>query len=507
MADNSDDTGKKNTKPGEPPAAKRPFATIDLKATEVAGGGQSATPGKPEPAAPDAPADKAEVKPAASGPKGPGPASPTGPTTGPAAAKGEGAGGGRPEPSLSGRPRFSLLTHLAAGAIGAVIVLGFTYALAPQPQAIISGAPEVGALTRRVTELEGVLGTRPGTAGLRARVEEMSRTVTALGNAQAKLARESKGIEDRIGSGKDAPSELAARMAKLEEAMALASTASDSTATAPSAALSAKLAEIERAAQAASDAAKSAAARMTTELATMRTEAGRLSRRMEGIKGEVDERMQGTAKASDFTPISQRLAALEHNLQSYVKDEAGRRADAGHVVLALELAALRRAIDRGDSYGGELAAVKSAAGDTLDLTALERHMREGVLPVPELQKSFRRVANAMLDAEADRSDATLVQRLISSARSIVRVRKTGHAADDVTAEAVIGRMEAALNEGRLAEVLEQAKRLPPKAALAGEEWLGQVQARQSVDRAMANVERSLKAALSSDRAGGPEPKK
>ena len=113
-------------------------------------------------------------------------------------------------------------------------------------------------MTRRVTELEGVLGTRPGTAGLRARVEEMSRTVTALGNAQAKLARESKGIEDRIGSGKDAPSELAARMAKLEEAMALASTASDSTAAAPSAALSAKLAEIERAAQAASDAAKSA---------------------------------------------------------------------------------------------------------------------------------------------------------------------------------------------------------------------------------------------------------
>jgi hypothetical protein len=109
----------------------------------------------------------------------------------------------------------------------------------------------------------------------------MSRTLTALGNAQAKLAREAKGVEERIGSGKDAPSELAARIAKLEQAMASAPAVSDPTApqAPPSAALSAKLAEIEKATQTASDAAKSAAARMASELATMRTEAGRLTRR------------------------------------------------------------------------------------------------------------------------------------------------------------------------------------------------------------------------------------
>jgi len=509
MADNSDETGKKNARPGEPPAAKRPFATLDLKATEVGEEGRSASTRESKPTASAEPAEKGEPKPEAKpttpDPKGPDPTS----RAGPGPAKDTAASDAASASSLPGRTRSPLLTHLAAGAVGALIVLGFTYVLAPQPQPVGSRAPEIGALTRRVTELEGVLGTRPGTAGLRARVEEMSRTVTALGNAQAKLARESKGLEDRIGSGTNAPSEIAARIAKLEQTLAAASTASDAGAarTAPSAALSAKLAEIEKAAQVASDAAKSAARRMATELETVRTETGRLNRRMEGIKGEVDERMQGAAKTSDVAPITQRLAALEHNLKSYVKDEASRRADAGHVVLALELAALRRAIDRGDSYSGELAAVKSAAGNTLDLTALERHMREGVLPIGELQKSFHRVANAMLDAEADRSDATLVQRLISSARSIVRVRKTGHAADDVSAEAVIGRMDAALKEGRLAEVIEQAKRLPPKAALAGEEWLGRVEARHSVDRAMANVEKSLKAALGSVRAGGPEPKK
>jgi hypothetical protein len=445
-----------------------------------------------------------ETKPTASGPKVAG----DGTSAEPGPAKGAAGGGAGPTSSLAGRARSSpFLAHLAAGAVGALIVLVATYAFAPQPVPTPARAPEVGELTRRVTELEGVLGTRPGTAGLRARLEEVSRTLTALGNAQAKLARESKGLEDRIGSGKDAPSELAARVTKLEQALTSAPAVSDPTAAQaqPSAALSAKLAEVEKAAQAASDAARSAAARMTSELATMRTEAGRLSQRLDGIKGEVDERMQGAAKSSDVAPITKRLAALEDDLKGYVKDEAGRRADAGRVVLALELAALRRAIDRGDSYSTELAAVKSAAGDTLNLAPLERHMREGVAPVREIAKSFRQAANAMLDAEADRSDASLVERLISSARSIVRVRKTGHAADDVSAEAVIGRMEAALKEGRLAEVIEQGKRLPPKAALAAEEWLKRVEARHSVDKAMAEVEAKLKASLAPAGVGsGPQ---
>src|SRR6185503_2920671 len=174
--------------------------------------------------------------------------------------------------------------------------------------------------------------TRPGSAGLRARIDEMSRNLAALGNAQAKLARESKEFEDRIGSGKNAPSELAARVAKLEQGIAsAASTDQASGQAAPSPSLTAKMAELERAAQEASDAAKSAAARMTAELSAMRTEAGRLASRVDGIKGEVEERMQGAAKAGDIAPIAKKIGALEQDLQGYLKTEAGRRADAGRI--------------------------------------------------------------------------------------------------------------------------------------------------------------------------------
>ena len=49
-------------------------------------------------------------------------------------------------------------------------------------------------------------------------------------------------------------------------------------------------------------------------------------------------------------------------------------------------------------------------------------------------------------------------------------------------------MEAALKDGRLADVLAKAKKLPPKAALAGEDWVKKVEARHAVEQAMAEVE-------------------
>ena len=56
-------------------------------------------------------------------------------------------------------------------------------------------------------------------------------------------------------------------------------------------------------------------------------------------------------------------------------------------------------------------------------------------------------------------------------------------------------MEAALKEGRLAEVLANAKTLPPKAALAGEDWVKKVEARLAVEQALAEVEAALKSSL------------
>jgi hypothetical protein len=190
-----------------------------------------------------------------------------------------------------------------------------------------------------------------------------------------------------------------------------------------------------------------------------------------------------------------KLAAFEKDLQGFVRGETDRSANATRVLLTLELANLKRAMDRGDRYAAELEAVKQAAGGALKLTALERHKLDGVQTQPELAKQFRAVANAAIDAETEPADASVLDRLVAGAKGIVRVRKAGHDPSDTSVEAVTGRMEAALKEGRLGEVLAQGKTLPPKAALAAEDWLRKVEARYAVDQAMAEIEAGLKSSL------------
>ena len=68
-------------------------------------------------------------------------------------------------------------------------------------------------------------------------------------------------------------------------------------------------------------------------------------------------------------------------------------------------------------------------------------------------------------------------------------------------EAILARMEAALKENRLGDVLAQGKKLPPKAALAGEDWLKRVEMRYQIEQALAETEAALKSSLAAGPAG------
>ena len=200
-------------------------------------------------------------------------------------------------------------------------------------------------------------------------------------------------------------------------------------------------------------------------------------------------------------PLTAKLAALERDLQTFLESEADRSANASRIVLTLELANLKRAIDRGERYADELARAKKVGGHAQPHGARALHAGGRAGAGRSWRNRSARWPTPCSTRRPSRADATLVDRLLAGARSIVRVRKTGHAADDTSVEAVIGRMEAALKDGRLAEVLAKAKKLPPKAALAGEDWVKKVEARQAVEQALAEVEAALKASL------GPGPRR
>ena len=75
------------------------------------------------------------------------------------------------------------------------------------------------------------------------------------------------------------------------------------------------------------------------------------------------------------------------------------------------------------------------------------------------------------------------------------MRKVSQIADDISVEAVVARMEAALKEDRLGDVLAEAKTLPPRVQDVARDFLAKVEARNAVDGALATVEAQLKASL------------
>jgi len=445
MADSKDETGK---------GPSRPYATIDLKATEIG------------------------AKPAA--------AAGSGGKAGP----GSGAGVAATLAWLKGRQRrlSGVLSHLAAGVLGgavAVIAYGLISGLMETEESATRALP---ALTSRVAALERMLGGRATTADLAGRVEGLARTTGTLDATSARLVGEIKALQERVGTANAAAPAMAERVAKLENAITALTVSGGGEA---------------------NEVVRTGLERFEREVAGAKAEAGQLAQRLEqserqlrsaqdkidGLKAELERGLERTARAEDVAPLAGRMAALDQELSGFVKTEADRTANTSRLVLALELSSLKRAIERGDGFAAELAAAKRVAGDRLNLAAFDRYAREGSPPLSELTSSFRKVANAMLDAESEPADASLFERLLSGAKSIVRVRKRGQPADDASLEATIARMETALKENRLGEVLAEAKKLPPKAQLAGEDWLRRVEMRYQIEQALAETEAALKKSL------------
>jgi hypothetical protein len=452
MADSKDDTGK---------GASRPYATIDLKATEVGA----------EPAAAAAPGSESK----------------SGSASTPAAA----ALAWLRDHKRSG----PLFTHVGAGLVGGLVAVFASFLVSGQSGTEDPAARQVAGLTGRMAELESTVGGGQSTSpGLRSRIDALARSTGQLESTNARLTAELKALQERAGRAEAAAPELAGRLAKLENAITALSVAGGG--------------EVNEVVRTGLD-------RFEREVAGAKADAGRLADRLErseqqlrathgaveGLKAELERVLKGTARAEDLSPLAGRVAALDKDLQGFVKSEAERQANTSRVVLSLELSNLKRAIERGDSFAMELAAAKAAAGDRLNLTRFDRYANEGLPPVAELAKSFRKVANAMLDAEAEPSDAPLLDRLLAGARSLVRIRKSGAAADDGSLEAAIAGMETALKENRLGDLLAQGKKLPPKAALVSEDWLRRVEMRYQVEQALADTEAALKSSLVAAPAG------
>ncbi len=385
-----------------------------------------------------------------------------------------------------------------------------------------------------------------------AELERASRLVAELSQQHARLAAETKTLGERLNQGPtDATAE--GRIAKLEDALGTLS-ASATKDPQPGripqlAAISGRLADLEanlatqvanlrksvtqevdsRLGQSneAAQAARVGTQRLDRELAGVKTESVQLTQRIEGIKAQAERadivlrglreetttlkseigvvredltrELRQVARPTDvvtaLTPLTSKLSLLEQNVQGVVRNEDDRRANVERIVTALELGNLKRTVDRGAAFTAELAEVRRVAGPKLDLTVLERYRDKGVPALTELERDFRKLAFAIVEADAQPTNAHWADRLLASAKSVVRVRKTDQGAEAQGAEAVVARMETNLKGGRLSDVVAEAGKLSKEAKAPALPWLEKVEARLAVDRAIAAIEQELKSSL------------
>ncbi|HRN83693.1 MAG TPA: hypothetical protein PK857_02640 [Hyphomicrobium sp.] len=534
---------------GRPDASgvKRPHATLDLKATEVkqppqpssamsaaSSSSAAATSGKPSPEtkAPGAASPQESAAKASTTSSGVGSASGKPPPSGTAA-----------KPSADGaRSGGGIFSHLTAGVVGGALayagaaLLGPGAGVSPPSAELEARLVTVETALRESADLSAKLAAAESRL---ANLDAIEQRVATLGDAQGKLEAETRQLAEQGGAAN------AERVQKLEDQLALiADGAGNANGGVPElAAITGKIAELDKtlnaridglgtnpspdtdarlaAAVEASEAARQAAQRLERELAEVRSgqsgvtqsadtakaDIQRLQSTVSELRASLDSSLKDVARPGDVTaalgPVTGKLAELEQSLGSVVEREESRRENAERIVLALELANLKRAIDRGQShaYAAELEAVEKSAGSDLDLSALARFKETGVATPAELKAEFRPVMNAVLDAEAEPASGSVIDRLMAGAKSVVRVRRVSHDPGDTSAEAVVARIETALDAGRLPDVIAEANKLSSQARAPMEDWLIKVTARDSVDRAIARVEERLKASL----AGAPDP--
>jgi hypothetical protein len=572
--------------------AKRPHATIDLKAVEVPS--ETAQPRAPQAAMPKGQAETArKVAAAAAGQRasaGQATPAPTKAAEAPAASKSSATAtaANAAKPSLSPAPQAQAAQrssggfggHLLAGVIGAALALLATPLVGPslrqtfEQMGLAPPAPVSPAVTQRLADLEKKVtaaAARPSPENDPARaiaaatenskqIEALKQQLATLGTQQSGTAKVAGDLQARLAKEPpiaDVGTRLEAMEQRLGELAAAATAEPDRAGRIPQLAqLTGRIADLETAITTrvdtarqelgsdldkrlapvaeASEAARSATQRLDREVGALKSETNRIAAgldqvknsderlqlslkaaqddtakvatALDGVRRDLDGRIQAAAKPADVSaaiaPLATQITSLERNLTSVVKNEDERNATAERIVLSLELANLKRAMEQGLPYSHELAEVAKVSGSKIDLSPLEPYRNEGVPTIAELIRSFRPVAYALLDADAEKSDGTVIDRLLSGAKSFVRVRRTTHARGDKSPEAIVARIEDALDAGRLGDVLADAKLLENKPDTA-KQWIAKVEARQTVDAALKSLNDALKAALGAGSATPP----
>jgi hypothetical protein len=222
--------------------------------------------------------------------------------------------------------------------------------------------------------------------------------------------------------------------------------------------------------------------------------------------GEIESSVAALGEAArpeavDLTPINDRLAALEqqvHAAGDSAEQQASRldaldrslatvsgkveeQADQPRIALAIAASALKSALERGAPFKAELETFAAISPEAPQLDALRAYAEKGVATRSEIAAQVAAAADAMVTADKPVDEnAGFVQRLMSSAESLVKVRPIG-AVEGAGVPETVARLEAAVNRNDFAAALSEYETLPEAVKAAGTDFATALRSRMEAE--------------------------
>ena len=213
-----------------------------------------------------------------------------------------------------------------------------------------------------------------------------------------------------------------------------------------------------------------------------------LAKKLEPLEQQVSGKMD-----LKIAPVAAALAKSAGIIASNTKAiaETGEKASASlerssAAANAIVARTLLERISEGKPFDGLVTALKAMGANAGHIAALQPVAEKGVASKSALIASFTALESRILEPDAPKADAPMIERLKSSAFSLVKVRPAGQTAS-TTPGGLYTRILAALGNEQWTQALDLHAKLPEKARAATAEWAVMVKSRITAQTAAGSI--------------------
>lgn len=376
----------------------------------------------------------------------------------------------------------SFVTHLAAGFLGGligVIALAFAWHLVP---AFLVGRKANADLAKRVAALEASqaqAAKAPAGASTQA-VKALQQRVAGLEQTLQSMAAQSKAggsVADAAAIGQQIQAaEKRMRQEVSQEIKQQIGPAID-----------------QRLSASAKASAKAGAGEADKALQALSGEVNALKSQLAALSQSQAAKAASGADAALVKSLEARLSKLEGRMPALAGAVAKTDQQARQAAAQAALADLRDAVHSGRPYQAELDQFTALAPKGADLGILPKDAKAGVPSMGDLRQRFLIAKAKALTAPVTPAQNSFLDTLITSAQSVVTIRKLNGKGEGNSPEAVLTRAGLALERGDLAAAADTVADLDDrtkagkaaKAAMA--DWLAAARERLAADAALSHL--------------------